>query len=320
MSQRVLIVKTTSMGDVVHALPAIADLARVKPDTQIDWVIERSFADIPRLSEHVRFVHEVAVRDWRRRLLTRSTWDEINRVRHAFRIEQYDAVVDLQGLVKSAVIGKLAGAPLYGYDKDSIRESVASRFYSQTFSVSKSLSAVKRCRTLLAHALGYSIDGLPLDFGLRAISTKTQDEKPYVVFLVNTSRQTKLWSEERWVQLARYCAKQGYEVRFFWASPEEEKRVKRIAKTAGDFCRVCPRLSIGACAQMMQGAAFVVGVDTGLTHLAAATARPTVGLFLDYPIELVGLTGTRVKSLGGVGANPEVAEVCDAIAETSAKS
>ena len=295
MSQRVLIVKTTSMGDVVHALPAIADLARVKPDTQIDWVVERSFADIPRLSEHVRFVHEVAVRDWRRRLLTRSTWDEINRVRHAFRIEQYDAVVDLQGLVKSAVIGKLAGAPLYGYDKDSIRESVASRFYSQTFSVS-------------------------LDFGLRAISTKNQDEKPYVVFLVNTSRQTKLWSEERWVQLARYCAKQGYEVRFFWASPEEEKRVKRIAKTAGDFCRVCPRLSIGACAQMMQGAAFVVGVDTGLTHLAAATARPTVGLFLDYPIELVGLTGTRVKSLGGVGANPEVAEVCDAIAETSAKS
>ncbi len=121
MSQRVLIVKTTSMGDVVHALPAIADLARAKPDTQIDWVVERSFADIPRLSEHVRFVHEVAVRDWRRRLLTRSTWDEINRVRHAFRIEQYDAVVDLQGLVKSAVIGKLAGAPLYGYDKDSIR-------------------------------------------------------------------------------------------------------------------------------------------------------------------------------------------------------
>ena len=103
-------------------------------------------------------------------------------------------------------------------------------------------------------------------------------------------------------------------------SPDEEKRVKRIAKMAGDFCKVCPKLSIAACAQMMQGASFVVGVDTGLTHLAAATAKPTVGLFLDYPVELVGLTGARVKSLGGVGANPEVAEVCDAIAEASAQS
>ncbi len=318
MPKRILIVKTTSMGDVVHALPAVADLARVHPDAQIDWVVEKSFADIPRLSRYVRFVHEVAVRDWRKRLLSQGTWSEINRVRHAFRLENYDAAVDLQGLLKSAVIGRWAGAPLYGYDKNSIKESVASRFYDKQFAVSKSLSAVTRCRELLAHALGYSLDGLPLEFGLRSIQS-SQKEEPYVVFLVNTSRQSKLWSEQKWVQLATHCHQMGFNVRLFWASPQEKERVDRIAAQAGNFCSVCPKMSIAQCAAMMQSAAFVVGVDTGLTHLAAATDRPTVGLFLDYPIELVGLTGNRVKSLGGMGADPAVDEVCEAIEQTRAK-
>ena len=136
-----------------------------------------------------------------------------------------------------------------------------------------------------------------------------------MVFLVNTSRETKLWREERWVALAQDCVQKGFEVRFLWGSPAEEERVKRIAQLIGDGALVCPRMSIAQCAQVLGGAQYVIGVDTGLTHLAAALDRPTVGLFLDFPIELVGLTGKRVKSIGGVGADPSVEEVNVALSE-----
>ena len=314
MTRRALIVKTTSMGDVIHALPAVADLAKAQPDLQIDWVVEKSFADIPRLSRYVNTVHEVEVRQWRKHVLSSQTWREVGRVRAALQSAHYERVVDLQGLLKSAVIGRWSQSFLLGYDKNSIKEPWASRFYDQTFPVSKSLSAVTRCRMLMGAAFDYDFKAYPLDFGLRTIEAFC-DSSPYAVFLVNTSRETKLWPEDKWVALAKDCHKAGLSIRLLWGSEAEHERVQRIACSAGDFCQVLPRMSIKDCAAVLQKASFVVGVDTGLTHLAAATQRPTVGLFLDYPIELVGLTGGCVKSLGGVGANPAVSEVKSALTQ-----
>ncbi len=309
---KILIVKTTSMGDVIHALPAVHDLAKAFPQAQIDWVVEKSFADIPRLSAHVTNVHEVAVRQWRKKLFDAQTWREIGSVKKALTSERYDLVVDLQGLLKSALIAKWAKASVAGYDAQSIKEPMASHLYNERFAVSKSLLAVTRCRELLAKAVGYDYDEKTLAFGMKNLEAQ-KEASPYAVFLVNTSRETKLWAEERWMVLAKTVHEEGLNVKFLWGAQEERERVERIAKAAGDFCCVMPRMPIGECARVIQGAAFAIGVDTGLTHLAAATAVPTVGLFLDFPIELVGLTGERVTSLGGVGANPTVSEVCDAL-------
>ena len=310
--RRALIVKTTSMGDVIHALPAVADLARAQPDLSIDWVVEKSFSDIPRLSRYVSEVHEVAVRQWRKNVFSRQTWESVGRIRAALEGAHYERVVDLQGLLKSAVIGKWAKSFLLGYDKDSIKESWASRFYDRTYAVSKSLSAVTRCRMLMAYAFDYDYRQYPWDFGLQVVN-KPAGEQPYAVFLHNTSRETKLWSEAKWIELAKGAHRAGFDVHLLWGAPAEEERVRRVASQAGSFCRVMPRMSIKDCALEMQKSTFVVGVDTGLTHLAAATAKPTVGLFLDYPVELVGLTGVRVQSLGGVGADPSVEEVQSAL-------
>lgn len=312
MTRRALIVKTTSMGDVIHAMPAVADLGRAQPDLQIDWVVEKSFADIPRLSRYVNQVHEVSVRQWRKQILNSQTWKEVGAVRLALQSAHYERTVDLQGLLKSAVIGRWSKTFLMGYDKDSIKESWASRFYDKTFAVSKTLSAVTRCRMLLGAAFDYDYRQYPLDFGFKPIE-KQDSTKPYAVFLVNTSRETKLWAESKWVALARDCHGAGFDVQLLWGSAAEKERVERIAQEGGDFCRVLPKMPIKDCAAVMQQASFVVGVDTGLTHLAAATGRPTVGLFLDYPVELVGLTGNCVQSLGGVGADPHIGEVKSAL-------
>ena len=165
--RRALIVKTTSMGDVIHALPAVADLARAQPDLTIDWVVEKSFADIPRLSRYVSDVHEVSVRQWRKNIFNAQTWKDVGAVRLALQSAHYERVVDLQGLLKSAVIGRWAQSFLMGYNKNSIKEPWASRFYDKTYAVSKKLSAVTRCRMLLGAAFDYDYQQYPLDFGLK---------------------------------------------------------------------------------------------------------------------------------------------------------
>ena len=312
MAPKILIVKTTSMGDVIHALPAIHDIRRAMPKAQIDWLVEGSFADIPSLSGDVDRVFKVAVRRWRKSLFAKETRTEISAVKKALLAQKYDCVIDLQGLMKSALLARWANAPICGYDSRSIKEPIASWFYKSKFSISKSRSAIDRCRALCAKALGYEYDGTQIDFGL-TFKTAVQTHKPYAAFLVNTSRETKLWPEAKWIELGRELAQKGLGIRFLWASPEEHERVKRLAEAIGEAAYVHPRLSIAECAEVLAGSTLVVGVDTGLTHLAAATDRPTVGLFLDYPIELVGLTGKSVRRLGGVNANPSVDEVLAAI-------
>ena len=228
----------------------------------------------------------------------------------------YDFVIDLQGLVKSAVIARWAKAPVYGYDRHSIKEPIASRFYQKTFTVSREMSAVERCRALCAQALGYDYRALPLEFSLSAQALKKTS--PYATFLVNTSRETKLWNEQKWIELGQALAASGLSIHFLWASQQEFERVSRLAQAIGEKATVHPRLRIAECANVLAGADLIVGVDTGLTHLAAALDRPSVGMFLDYPVHLVALTGKKVKSLGGVGADPSVSEILKAIAEVQA--
>jgi len=297
------------MGDVVHALPLAADLAAHVPDAQIDWLVEEGFAAIPSMSRHVHRVHRVALRRWRTSPLQPATWREVAEVKRELRAQRYERVLDVQGLLKSAWMARWTGSRVAGPSSDSARERIASLLYGQSIDVSRTLHAVERCRRIGAKVFGYAVDGRPrFDISGSAPRAVTVDD-PYAVLLVNASRAAKLWPEDHWIALERVLAERGLGSVLFWASPEEEARCTRLV----DVMRravVARRSPIDRIAATLAAAHVVVGLDTGLTHLAAALGRPAVGIFCDYDPQLVGLVGDGpVRSLGGVGRAPSVDEV-----------
>lgn len=310
----ILIVKTSSMGDVVHALPVLSDIRKNIRGVRIDWLVEEPFADIVRNTPLVDETIVCNVRKWRKSIFSKQTREEVLALKKKLREKNYDLVIDLQGLIKSAVVGKLANSPIAGYDKASIKEKVASLMYDKTYSVSKELSAVERCRRLTSSALGYALPETAPVFYFLFSSEKEMNKQ--AIFFVNTSRKTKLWPEKNWIELGKILTSDGWKVFLAWGSPEEKVRVEKIKNAIGLNASVLARMPIGELMKFMAGCELVVGVDTGMTHLGSAMGLPTVGIFRDYPVELVPLMGDgKKRSLGGVNACPEVKEVYDAVKE-----
>lgn len=310
---RLLIVKTSSMGDVIHALPLAADLARARPDATIDWIVEESFAAIPAMCRHVSTVHRVALRRWRRAPFSGESRGEMRAARRALREARYDLVLDAQGLMKSAWVARWANAPVAGFTSDTARERFAAVFYRQRFDVPRTLHAIDRCRTLGARALGYTADGPP-QFDLIAEGRPALAvHAPYAVLLPNASRLTKLWPADRWVEVESALAARGLLSVLFWGSEDEGRRARELAARM-QRAVVAPRSALDAIASSLAGARLVVGLDTGLSHLAAALGRPTVAIYCDYDPGLVGVVGDGpVESLGGAQVDTPAPAVVDAI-------
>jgi len=305
--KRILIVKTSSLGDVVHNLPVASDIRRHFPDAGIDWVVEEPYAPLVGLHSAVRRVIPVALRRWRRRPLGRSTWREIGEFRRLFRTVRYDAIVDTQGLLKSALIARAAKGRHHGFDAGTAREPLAARFYDVTHHVPLSQHAVPRNRALGAAALGYRVEE-PIDYGIAISGSLTQPAKPYAVLLHGSSRRDKLWAEAAWIELGRALAARGLACVLPWGSDEERKRSERIAQ---DLSRaeVPPLQSLDRLAVLLGRAVAVIGVDTGLTHLAAALGRPVAAIYCGTDPSFTGVYGApRAKNLGGPAERPSPEE------------
>jgi heptosyltransferase-1 len=300
--RRLLFVKTSSLGDVVHNCPAVSDAARAWPDAAIDWVVEEAFADVAAMHARVRRVIPVAVRRWRGALWHARTWREIGAFRRALREERYDRVIDTQGLVKSALMACAARGERHGMDAASAREPLAARCYDVRHAVPKGQHAVDRNRQLVAAALGAPVPA-PCDYGLRAEGALPLElAAPYAVLLTMTSRADKLWPEDRWIELGRRLAAQGVRAVLPWGSAEEQARAERIAAAVRDAL-VPRRMSVAELARLLRGARGVAGVDTGLTHLAAALGVPAVGIYTSTQARLTGLHGdARVRNLEAADA------------------
>ena len=311
---RILLVKTSSLGDVIHNLPVVSDIRRQIPDAEVDWCVEENFAAIPRLHPGVGEVIPVAVRRWRKGLLKASTWREIGAFRSAMQAACYDAVIDTQGLLKSALIASRAQGPLSGYAADSAREPLAARFYDHKFTVPTQAHAVVRNRQLAAKALGYVLEGDP-DYGITAPIARF-DWLPaarYVVFLTATSRDDKLWPESHWTTLGRQLQALGYRAVLPGGNPAERERASRLAAAIPDAI-AAPPLSITELAALLAGAQAVVGVDTGLSHLAVALKTPTVALYTATDPGLTGVLGSGYyRNLGGKAQVPSSAAVLEAL-------
>jgi len=303
---RILFVKTSSLGDVVHNCPAVSDAARKLPGAEIDWVVEQPFAGVAAMHAAVRRVIPVAMRRWRAAPWNPAVWSEIGDFRRLLRAERYDAVIDTQSLLKSALISAQARGTRHGMDRASAREPFAARFYDVRHAVPRELHAVERNRRLSAAALGYTVDA-SVDYGLRAASdAASKNDSPYAVLLTMTSRADKLWPEPGWIELGRALATR---VVLPWGSEAERRRAERIAAAIGSAA-VPPRLSVEQLTGLFLNAGSVVGVDTGLTHLAAALGVPTLGIYCGSDPALTGLYGAaRAKNVGAKGRPPRAAEV-----------
>lgn len=306
---RVLIVKTSSMGDVVHALPAISDMARELPGVQIDWLVEQAFSAMPAQHRAVDRVITLQWRKWRKNLLKPETRAAIGAWQAEMKRHRYDLIIDMQGLLKSARFACVAQGPRAGYDWRSIREPLASLFYSRTARVSRQLHAVERCRRLASQVLGYPLPSTPPDFGLRASPEAwSPSTAPFAVLIPCASRPEKLWPQADWIAVGKQLRQRGLEVAVMWGSPEEERRAQAVA--AGCAGVVPPFLTVAQAADTLSKAALVVGLDTGLSHLAAAHGRPTIGIYCDHEPGLAGIMGPgKVASLGGKGQVPPQADV-----------
>jgi heptosyltransferase-1 len=304
----VLFIKTSSLGDVIHHMPAIVEARRRRPDARLAWVVEEAFAPLVRLHPAVDEVLAVASRRWRHALLGPATWREASAFRQAVRARVYDEVIDTQGLLRTAVISQLARGRRHGYDAASIREPLAARFYDVRHRVSRDLHAIERNRTLTGLALGYAPDGV-IDFGLDRGKLAATARAPFGILLHATARATKQWPEERWIAVGRALAARGLETQLPWGTEAERQRSERIA--AGiPGARVPDRRPLDELARRIAAAQFVIGVDTGLLHLAAAFGVPLVGIFVGSE---PGLTGPRgrgpIAIVGGKGAMPEADDV-----------
>ena len=307
LPMRILLIKTSSLGDVVHNLPVVTDLRRRYPEAKIDWIVEEGFADIPGLHPGLRRVIPVALRRWRKSLTSPATWREIGSFRSTLSEESYDLAIDTQGLLKSALITRMARGKRCGYAAASAREPLAARFYNATFDVPKTLHAVERNRCLVALAAGYTASAGP-DYGLAAPSAPTV-EKRIAVLLTATSRDDKLWAEDRWIALGCRLHAQGLTCLLPAGSAAERERAQRVA-SAIPGAIVLPPSSLRELATQLAAARLVIGVDTGLVHLAAALGRPTLALFCASDPALTGVFArTPALNLGAQGRPPGVDEV-----------
>ncbi|MBU1979091.1 MAG: lipopolysaccharide heptosyltransferase I, partial [Gammaproteobacteria bacterium] len=312
---KILLVKTSSMGDVIHNLPVVSDIRAHFPEAEIDWVVEESFAGIPALHPGVGEIIPVAVRRWRKNLFSLAVYAEISAFIKHLRNKTYDIVLDTQGLIKSAVITRLAQGAHCGFDRQSAREPLAALFYDKTLRVEKNQPAVVRNRLIAGRAFGYSPDD-PVNYGLAAPSLVLPwlPTTPFVVLLHATSRDDKLWPEANWITLGTYLASKGIACVLPWGSTAEQLRSQRLAEKIA-LSIVSPALTLGQAATLLSHSVAVVGVDTGLVHLAAALNVPTIAI---YCASEPGLTGLHVSSgqainLGRAGTPPDTESVIDAL-------
>jgi heptosyltransferase-1 len=310
----ILLVRVSSLGDVLHNLPMVADILRHHPDAKIDWVVEEGYVSLVRLNPHVRAIIPFALRRWRKTLSSAATRAEIKAFFRTLRQQRYDYVFDTQGLLKTGIImGAARGRHKVGLangSEGSGYEGVSRVFHTRSIALDPRTHAVARGRMVAAAALGYSADSAP-DFGLPAPGAAPRPawmpEAGYAVFFHGTARDAKKWAPDNWIATGQALAPMP--VLLPWGSAQEKLEAEALAARLPN-ARVLPRLSMMDAVELARHAALAIGVDTGLTHIAAAFLRPTVEIYADSPKwKTEGNWSPRIVNLGDLGAPPSAPEV-----------
>ncbi len=301
---RILLVKLSSMGDLIQVLPALTDASRALPDARFDWVVDETFAEIPGWHPAIENTIVTAHRRWRKQPWHYWRNGEIPRFLSRLRATRYDRVVDSQTNIKSAVVTALARGETYGPDKHSVREWGAHLAYRHRFPVNTRQLAIQRWREMYAQALDYPLPDTPVDFGLGGRQWPEPGfalpREPYLVCVTNASWTNKRWPDEQWTRLFALVGDCGYRVLLPWGSAPEQEQAQQLA---ADFahCEVLPRLPLTELASLMLGSAGAVCNDTGLAHIAACLGTPTVTVYGPTDPGLIGACGPYSTHLPAIG-------------------
>ncbi len=290
---KVLLVKTSSLGDLIHTFPALTDAARARPGIRFHWLVEEAFTAVPAWHPAVEAVVPIALRRWRRNPWRALRSGEPAALRRRLKTAGHDLVIDAQGLLKSALPARLSGAPVAGYDRRSIREPLAAAFYHRRLAVSRGLHAIERIRRLFALALEYELPATAPDYGLGG---RVAVREPVVVLLHGTTWPSKHWPETFWIELARLAREAGYRVEWPWHGDAERRRAERLCRESGAG-ELLPALDLEGLKARLARAAGAVGVDSGLAHLAAALGTPAVTLYGPTRTGLTGAVGPCQRNL-----------------------
>ncbi|WP_127959198.1 lipopolysaccharide heptosyltransferase RfaC [Serratia microhaemolytica] len=300
---QVLIVKTSSMGDILHTLPALTDAMQAIPGIRFDWVVEENFSQIPTWHPAVDRVIPVAIRRWRKHWFSAEVRQQRQLFKQLLQQRNYHLVIDAQGLLKSAaLVTRLAHGRKHGQDWHSAREPLASCFYQHRHAIDKQQHALERTRELFAKSLGYVKPASQGDYAIAAHFTAPSEQAqiPYLVLLHATTRDEKHWPEAHWRALIAQIAATGLKIKLPWGAEHERQRALRLAD-GFSHVDVLAKLSLQQVAEVLAGAKAIVSVDTGLSHLAAALARPNITLFGPTDPGLIGGYGAHQHALMAPG-------------------
>lgn len=317
---RVLIVKLSSLGDVVHAMPVVHDIRRAHPDAAIDWVVEPAFAPMVGRVDGIARVIPCPLRRFRKQWWKPAMRAEWMDFREAIAAYPYDAILDVQGLTKSAVIARMARGVRFGLGNrtdGSAWERPARWLVDHPVAVAPRIHVVERSRVLAARALDHGHEGAPV-FGLKALPCAATRVGPVVAFVHGTTRADKEWPEADWIALARRFAAEGWQVALPRSGARETLRAERIAHAVGEACTVWPELPLDRLIDRLATTDGVIGVDSGLSHVAVALDLPHVQVYtLPTSWRTGPLASSRQRAIEG-RPSPAVAAVWDAWRDTGA--
>jgi heptosyltransferase-1 len=340
-SPKFLLVKLSSLGDVIHNLPIVWDIRRQYPDAQIDWVVEEAYVDLLMpLQTRANFkgidrIISIGLRRWKRNIFKLQNWRELFQFISLLKTEKYDEIIDSQGLLKSAIVASLARKTprgkvtgLANATEHSGYEPLARTFYNESVQVPKQCHAVDRSRYLLSSAISiplidrtYSADFYPGQRIEQLVNLSHQSallrmgdiQKPYVLCFHATAREAKKWSQANWIAVGQHLVKKGFTPIFPWGNLAEKKVSQEIViHVAGAI--VPTAYSIQEYFQIITEASLSIGVDTGLTHLSAVLKRPTIEIYCDSPLwKTEGYWSSNIINLGDIGQPPSATSVIQAI-------
>lgn len=285
---RILFIKLTSLGDLIHALPALTDARRVYPDLEVDWLIDENFSEVAAWHPAVNRIFTANHRKWRTGLF--SAIRPISEMIHNLRKNSYDLIIDGQGNFKTALISLFTKGPTAGFDWNSVREPIASLAYQKKYPASWNIHAIDRLRLLFASALNYPVPQTAPDFSIKPFASSTLPlPDKYLVFIPNAGWKTKLWPEEHGEKLLQMLGQKGMRILIPWGNAQERSRAERLCTQ--EHIQVLPKLSLSKIGTILSKAQGCISMDTGLSHLAAALNVPTVTLYGATDSGIIGASG-----------------------------
>lgn len=296
---KILVVRLSSLGDILHLFPAISDLRGHFPEAEIHWLVEPAFAEMVSWHSAVNKVITVPLRShkkawWRLPSLLRG-------LKQQLKTEKYDFVLDAQGLLKSALLARLAGVDIYGFDKDSARESLATRFYQKMVGVQQGIHIIDKNQQLIQKLFGAAPSKM-LDYGLDEFRQKQMAEnlptdlpndvsQPCLVLLHGTTWNSKYWPESSWLELVSLLTKQGVRCLLPWGNAEEQQRAQRLQLAGGELAQVLPKLPLTELMRVLLHSQGFISVESGIGHLATVLDIPGVMLHGPTSPEYSGILG-----------------------------